>query len=283
MQTRPDYLVIGHVSKDLQPNDAPPHPGGTATYSAITAQRLGLQAAIVTALAPEDSYLLDSPRDEGIWVHAAPSLHTTTFRNTYDAEGHRTQLLPAHASPISPGDVPDAWRTAPIVHLGPVAQELPAGMADLFPPCLLGVTPQGWMRSWDHSGHVRHSALPINPALHNLPAGAVIVLSMEDIAFDSDTLGQYVALAETVIVTQAAGEALIFRQGQPAGRVPACLATPLDPTGAGDVFAAAFFIRYHETSNLTEAARFAHAAAALAIEAYGTQGIAHRQPPPAPA
>ena len=110
-----------------------------------------------------------------------------------------------------------------------------------------------------------------------------MVLSMEDIAFDRDTLDRYVALAQTVIVTQAAGEALIFRQAQPAGRVPACLANPVDPTGAGDVFAAAFFIRYHETSSLTEAARFAHAAAALAIEAYGTEGIARRQLPPAPA
>jgi sugar/nucleoside kinase (ribokinase family) len=276
MQTRPDYLVIGHIAKDLQPDDAPPHPGGTAIYSAITAQRLGLQAAIVTALAPEDSFLLDAPRDEGIWVYAAPSLHTTTFRNTYDLEGRRTQLLPAHASPIAPNDIPTGWLAAPMVHLGPVAQELPAGIAELFPPCLLGVTPQGWMRSWDQSGQVRHSAVPINPALYNLPAGAVIVLSMEDIAFDSDTLGQYTALAETVIVTQAAGEALIFRQGQPVGRVPACLATPVDPTGAGDVFAAAFFIRYHETANLTEAVRFAHAAAARAIEAYGTTGIAPR-------
>jgi sugar/nucleoside kinase (ribokinase family) len=278
MQTRPDYLVIGHVAKDLQPGDAPPHPGGTAIYSAITAQRLGLQAAIVTALAPEDSYLLDSPRDEGIWIHAAPSLHTTTFRNTYDAEGHRTQLLPAHASPISPADVPDAWRAAPIVHLGPVAQELPAGMAGLFPPCLLGITPQGWMRSWDKAGHVRHSALPINPALYDLPPGAIIVLSMEDIAFDTTTLDQYTALVQTVIVTQSAGEALIFTQGHPTGSVPACVANPIDPTGAGDVFAAAFFIRYHETSSLIEAARFAHAAAARAIEAYGTEGIAH--PPP---
>src|SRR4029079_3197157 len=109
-------------------------------------------------------------------------------------EGHRTQLLPAHASPISPGDVPAAWLAAPIVHLGPVAQELPAGITGLFPPCLLGVTPQGWMRSWDRGGHVRHSAMPINPALYSLPAGAVMVLSMEDIAFDRDTLDRYVAL-----------------------------------------------------------------------------------------
>jgi sugar/nucleoside kinase (ribokinase family) len=277
MQTCPDYLIIGHVTKDLQPHGEAPHAGGTATYAAIAAQRLGMQAAIVTALASEDDYLLDGPHGEEIWVHAIPSAQTTTFCNIYDPKGRRTQTLSARASAITFDDVPSAWRNAPIVHLGPVAQELPAGMAGLFPRCLLGVTPQGWMRSWDKSGHVRQSALPISAALHSLPTDAVIVLSMEDIGFDAATLREYALLADTMVVTQTAGDALIFRRGQPSGSVPALKAAPVDPTGAGDVFAAAFFVRYRETSDPLDSAHFAHAAAAIAIEGHGTQSIARKR------
>jgi sugar/nucleoside kinase (ribokinase family) len=267
MPTTPDYLVIGHVSKDLQPGGAPPRAGGTATYSALAAQRLGLQAAIVTALAPEDNYLLDGPRSEGVWLHAIPSLHTTTFHNVYDPQGHRTQTLTAHASDIAFADIPGEWRNAPIVHLGPVAQELPYSMTAMFPHCLLGVTPQGWMRSWDNSGHVRQDALPISPALRDLPPNTVIVLSIEDLGFDTTALREYTLLAGIVVVTQGAGDALIFKQGQLIGSVPALKTTPVDLTGAGDVFATAFLVRYHETSDPIESAHAAHAAAARAIAA----------------
>jgi sugar/nucleoside kinase (ribokinase family) len=51
----------------------------------------------------------------------------------------------------------------------------------------------------------------------------------------------------------------------------------VDLTGAGDVFAAAFFVRYAEIDNPSEAARFAHAAAACAIEGQGTSAIADRR------
>ncbi|HMA37487.1 MAG TPA: PfkB family carbohydrate kinase, partial [Chloroflexia bacterium] len=60
------------------------------------------------------------------------------------------------------------------------------------------------------------------------------------------------------------------------GQSPACRARPVDFTGAGDVFAAAFFVGYDESGDAWRAAAFAHAAAAFAIEAPGSQGIAGR-------
>ncbi|MFL5734497.1 MAG: hypothetical protein ACJ78Q_15025, partial [Chloroflexia bacterium] len=143
--------------------------GGTVIYSALAAQRLGLQAAIVTACAPEDDWLLDPAREAGIWVHRVPSPQSTTFRNSYTAEGGRTQVIEAQAVPIKLEHVPEEWLGAHVVHLGPVAQELPVGLVAAFAdsrdpgenPPLLGVTPQGWMRSWGDDGRVRHEARPI--------------------------------------------------------------------------------------------------------------------------
>src|ERR1044072_1754901 len=135
-------------------------PGSSAFCSAIAAQRLGLQAAVVTSCSPRDPALTRLASDAGVWVKPVTSRHTTTFLNVYDPAGRRTQVLEARANDIGAGDVPDAWRGGPIVHLGPVAQELPPELIAAFPRCLLGITPQGWMRSWDDQGRVAQEAWP---------------------------------------------------------------------------------------------------------------------------
>jgi sugar/nucleoside kinase (ribokinase family) len=290
MQARPDYLVLGHVSKDLLPGGGGARAGGTVTYSSIAAQKLGLQAAIVTALSPEDEGLLDEMKDEGVWVCAVASDGTTTFENVYDDQGRRTQRIGTPASLIEWSDVPPEWRGAGIAHLGPVAQEIPAGMSALFRYSLLGITPQGWMRSWDAEGRVTQAAWPVPGALAGLPDNACLVLSMEDMGWDDALLREYTGLARMVVVTQSAEDALIYVPRSETGRaegqtalekveikVPALAARPVDPTGAGDVFATAFLVRYYETRNPLAAAVFAHAAAACAIEAVGPTGVASRE------
>jgi sugar/nucleoside kinase (ribokinase family) len=277
LRTRPDYLVIGHVAKDVVPGGRGVVAGGTATYSALAAQKLGLQAAVVTACAPEDGGLLAPLREAGVWVRAVPSPTTTTFSNIYDDEGRRVQILGSQARLLELDDVPEQWRAARIVHLGPIAQELPADMArQLSPRRLLGVTPQGWMRSWDEQGHVTRSAMPVPSALTRLPEAAVLVLSIEDVDYSPSSLSAYVKLPQIAIVTRGVEAAYIYRQGA-LTEVPTTPAQVVDLTGAGDVFAAAFFVRYAETDNPAEAARFAHAAAACAIEGQGTSAIADRQ------
>ena len=44
---RPDFLAIGHVTRDLLPGDTFTL-GGTVTFAALTAQHLGLTSAVVT-------------------------------------------------------------------------------------------------------------------------------------------------------------------------------------------------------------------------------------------
>jgi sugar/nucleoside kinase (ribokinase family) len=273
-QTAPDYLVIGHIAKDLTP-DGRAVPGGTVYYAGLTAQRLGLQAAVATACSASDDHLLDELRDAGVWVSAKLSPATTTFTNRYDARGTRTQILSAQASPISASDLPPAWRHSEIVHLGPIAQELTPEFLNQLSPKLLGITPQGWIRSWDSEGRVSHAAQPIPAALQALDANALLVMSREDLGFDDRNVEAYAALAPITVVTAASEPATIFCTGGP-HVVPAFETKALDPTGAGDVFAAALFVYYHETGDLVRAVRFGHAAAALAIRALGASGIAPR-------
>ena len=272
---KPDYLVLGHVTKDLAGEGDDSSPGGTVMYSAITAQKLGLQAAIVTACAPHDDHLLDGARREGVWVHRVNSTFTTTFRNEYNEVGKRSQFIFAQATPIQLRDVPQEWLATAIIHLGPVAQELPADMAPHLQDCLLGVTPQGWMRSWNKAGVVEHSAWPPPPELDNLPANSVLVVSIEDLGYDPQLISHYVKLAPLVAVTEAADGAHVYSSEETIV-VPSFEAQIVDATGAGDVFATALFIRYSETGNLEESTRFAHAAAACAIEGAGTSTVPER-------
>ena len=66
--TVPDYLVIGTITKDLLEDGFTI--GGTATYAAATASRLGQRAAIVTSAAAE----LDLPDDlSDVQIACAPS------------------------------------------------------------------------------------------------------------------------------------------------------------------------------------------------------------------
>jgi sugar/nucleoside kinase (ribokinase family) len=109
----------------------------------------------------------------------------------------------------------------------------------------------------------------------HLPESAVLVLSIEDLGYSLDLLSSYVKLVKVTIVTQGVGPAHVYHHGT-LTEAPVMSARPVDLTGAGDVFATAFFVRYAETHDPAQAARFAHAAAACAIEGDGTSAIADR-------
>lgn len=263
-----DYLVVGHVVRDLTPGGW--RVGGTATYASITASRLGLRVGVVTRAAPDIA-----PRSEGgaIQVVQLPSVVTTTFENIYSG-GHRRQYVRSVAVPIRASDIPAEWRSAPVVHLGPVAQELSPAPADLFPGALLGVTPQGWMRRWDSDGRV--SPCRWRDAARVLPMADVTVLSEEDVAGDAHLIEQYAALARMLVVTCGSAGSTVFYQGRRV-HVPARPAREVDPTGAGDVFAAAVLTALFQGSDPLGAAEFANCVASFSVEAEGVDGIPTRE------
>src|SRR5262249_7143533 len=100
----PDYLVIGHLSKDLRPNGGAVA-GGTALYAALTAARLGQHPALVTALAARDCGLLDAAHTAGVSCTVIPSPATTTFANHYEGET-RQQIIYTPAALLAADAVP---------------------------------------------------------------------------------------------------------------------------------------------------------------------------------
>src|SRR6266566_1517055 len=117
----PDFLAIGHVTRDMHA-DGSFTLGGTVTFAALTAYQLGLAAAVVTCA---DGNLIAelSAHLPGIGLAVRQSEATTTFENRYSS-GFRTQYLRARAEEQQVEDVPERWLGAPVVLLGPLAQEL---------------------------------------------------------------------------------------------------------------------------------------------------------------
>ena len=260
-----NFLVIGHITRDVLPAGGFAQ-GGTATYAAVTAQRLGVQAAILTRTAPD---LPLTPDLDGIALERLPSADTTTFENRY-FDGHRRQVVHTVAPLLTVADVPAAWRTTPIVLLGPIAQEVDPALASAFPGSLLGVVPQGWMRRWDAQGHV--SRQDWESAAQVLAGAQALILSGEDLGYSDALLAYYRRLCPLVVLTLGARGCQVW-QGDRMTAMPPRPAHEVDPTGAGDVFAAAFLIRLAATGDPLQAARFANVAASFSVEGQATHAI----------
>ncbi len=258
-----DYLVLGHVTADLTPEGR--RLGGTAAYSALTARALGLRVGVVTAAA--DTALLDAL--DGIPLIVSPSEQTTTFENSITPQG-RKQVLHQRATPLSFDLVPPAWRTAEILHLGPVAQEVPAEIPPSFSASLIGLTPQGWLRTWDENGHVWPCEWKAAETV--LPQVGAVVLSREDVGNDEDQIEWMAHHVRLLAVTEGAAGCVLYWHGD-RRRFRAPMVEEVDATGAGDIFAAAFFIRLYTTRDPWEAARFATQLAARSVTRRGLEGI----------
>ena len=265
---KPDYLMLGHFTRDVLP-DRTTTPGGTSLYAALTAHRLGRDVGVVSAPAE-----LPPGWPDAIQIAFHPSPAPPTFENRYTPEG-RKQTLHAASQPITLDVIPEAWRTAPLIHLGPVLGETPEELVDAFPAALLGVTPQGWMRDWSEPlpGPVLYR--PWQPASRVLERIDALVLSIEDVRGDEALVIGYARHCALVVLTRGAQGATLFVRGVPHD-IPAFPAIERDPTGAGDVFAATLFACLHDTGDPFEAARFASYVAALSVEGAGISRIPAR-------
>jgi sugar/nucleoside kinase (ribokinase family) len=144
-------------------------------------------------------------------------------------------------------------------------------VADVFPPqTLVGATPQGWLRAWDETGRVR--AVPWASAERVLARIDVLVFSADDMGGDLALVRRYAEMARLAVVTENHRGCTVWHGGRQE-RFPAFEVEEVDPTGAGDVFAAAFLLRYGETRDVATAARFANCAASFAVEGTGTTAL----------
>jgi sugar/nucleoside kinase (ribokinase family) len=258
-----DYLAIGHVAVDLTPSGK--QLGGTVSYSALTAKAMGLRVGIVTSVGD------DAPLKhlEGIQIFNIPTEQSTIFENIKTANG-RKQTLHHQATKISASDIPADWKKAPIVHLAPIAQEVEYDVINCFDDSFIGVTPQGWMRAWDENGQVYPKAWENSEQVLGQVGG--VVLSLEDLNRDLEKIEWLASHTQRLCVTESEIGAVLYWHGD-RRRFRPPMVDEVDATGAGDIFATAFFTRLYQTKDAWEAARFATNLAAYSVTRVGLSGI----------
>jgi sugar/nucleoside kinase (ribokinase family) len=265
----PRLLVVGHVTWDLR--DGAEVLGGTAAYASLTAGRLGWNSGTLTSAGPDFVPARDLP---GVAVFVRPAAATTRFRNLYAEDGTRRSILVSRADDVELTPLPDAWRGPEALLLGPVAGEIRGPIAPAFTAGCVGAIAQGWVREFDPDGTVspREWADPRS----DLQGVHVLFLSEQDLPQGEVRARELLAHVPMVALTRGwRGLTLYTREG--ALEVPGLPRPEVDPTGAGDVFAAAFLVAYHERTDPLEAAVFAACAASCAVEGVGTSSLGDRQ------
>lgn len=258
--TKIDYLAIGHITRDVTP--AGNLVGGTVSYSGRAAQALGCETAVLTSCQPDYEGLAELT---DLTVEVVPSAHTSTFENIYGENG-RTQMLYTPADPILAQHLPVDWVNSAVVHLAPVANEVDPALIQQCNGSLIGLTPQGWLRRWAADGRVFARDWP--EAAYYLPLADVVILSEEDL-LDEAMLPCYRQASRLLIMTENVRGCTVFA-GEDVRQIPAPSVAQVEPTGAGDIFAAAFLTRYARNGrNPWQAAEFANHIAAQSVTQVG--------------
>lgn len=294
-QERFDYVTVGHVTRDVL--DDPKHGlyrvGGSAFYSALQAARLGLRTLILTQGVPGEITELIAPYSDELELCVIPAEHTTTLSTRGTGAG-RTQRVLAWAGPIVE---PIAVDTA-ILHLAPVARETPVAWTG--ETGFVGVTPQGLVRHWRYDKGIPLTQpdtvsplgdIPLPPPANEALPGDISAVALDPAQlpgrFDAAVIAEHECHSchalfpaarlhgANVAVTAGSRPTTVHLPGD--GSV---VQTPFPPTvltrddiGAGDVFAAAFFVGLAEGRSALAAAVFANALASTRIAGVGPGAI----------
>ena len=263
----PDFVAIGHVTLDRFGEAT--RPGGSALYAAVTAHRLGLSVGLLTSHG--DDFPLEVIPSK-IEVISVPAADTTLFEHRQEPSG-RVSHVRSVAGPLTADDVPDDWRDASLSLLAPVVDEVDPMIAALFTDGAVGAAAQGWVRQVKPDGLVIPRAWQSPERL--LQSVQALFLSREDIRGQEATVVEWFQRMPVGVLTADRVGALLFVNGE-RYEVEPRRANEIDPTGAGDVFAATFLIQYQRDGDPWLAAAAAACAGSLAVEGQGWSAVADR-------
>ncbi len=221
--------------------------GGVVTYAGLTYRRHGLAVTVVANVAGADRPCFGELERAGIHVVWGATPHTTRFVNRVRGAARR-QEMPTAARPLAPADVPREVE-ADFVHLGPLHPE------DLTEDVLAGVTASGKPVGLDVQGYTRRRvgqrivpgvAGPVEQALTAATfvkaEAAELALLLEHFGTDRTAFMQRFRVRELLVTEGPRGGYVVEAGGQTARYAAVDVAHVVDPTGAGDVFFAAYLV-----------------------------------------
>lgn len=285
---RTDVFCIGEPMLEFnqQPDGSyKPGHGGDTSNVACAAARQGARVGYFTALGadPFGQSFLDLWAREGVdasSVKQIPDAATAVYFVTHGADGHAFSYFRAGsaASRMHPADLPQqALESAQILHVSGISQAISESAADTVFAAIETVKAHGGLVSYDTN--LRLKLWPLDRARAVIHAGVsrsdIALPGLEDACAltglsDPDAIVDfYLGLGPKIVALTLGPDGVLVADAQRrrmiTGRAVACV----DATGAGDTFDGAFLARIAAGDDAFDAAHYANAAAALAVQGYG--------------
>jgi sugar/nucleoside kinase (ribokinase family) len=259
----PVVVSVGHVTHDRYGERLVP--GGCAYFGARTQHALGARVRLVTTVG--EDFACPEAWD-GFEAVVRRAGRTTVFTNHYPQGGPRVQRIEAEAPAVDPSSLPAAWREASLLHLAPVMGEVDlAAWKGAVRARVVGISVQGWIKRAGPAQSVVQVPWDVDGAmLRGIDAACV---GEEDLVGQGDLLDRLCRTVPIVAFTHGPVGCEIIERGRTrrVGIYPG--AREVDPTGAGDTFAAAFLLGLAQGLSPTDAAQLGAAAASVVIEGEG--------------
>jgi len=255
---------IGHVciDKNVIRGEIETFYGGGVVHGAITAQRLGAQAAVLTKCSEADRVKFVCLQQAGVEATFLPSLASTSIKNAYADENpdDRRSHLISRADPFSPSDL-ESIKTSQ-VHLNPLwFGEFPLHLMPKLRRTanLLSGDAQGFLRHSGEGGELRY--LDLAEKARVLPFFDVFKVDLNEagILTGKKEIRQAARAVrelgpKTVLLTHAGGVCVF--DGHDFHESPFTAYTLEGRTGRGDTCTGAFLVGMQRTT-LHEATAFA--------------------------
>jgi hypothetical protein len=175
---------------------------------------------------------------------------TTTFENSYASGTTRVQRVGAVGGAVTPRSLPLEWRKADLLFLAPVIGEVDARVwLDAVDAPLVGLGLQGFLKGLGQFDGLLRSVVPRPFELGDdvLERVGVAFLSGDDLAelAPRDLLERLRRVVPVVVLTEGTRGSHVWTRSR-TYKVGTFPIVARDPTGAGDVYAAAFLVAMSE-------------------------------------
>lgn len=275
------------VTHDVTGEYLGPYPSGAPAIFADSAARLGLSSAIVGVVGDDDfgGLLLKRLREDGVntdGVRVAKGYTTGIAFVMYYSSGERRFLFHLRysaAGNLRPSDVTrDQISSARALHIMGSSLSVSASSRKACERAISLAQESGVKITFDPN--LRPELLPISkirrlclPAIRRSEVVMPSKMEAEVITGGNDVVEAGLKLLEegpkiVVIKMGGQGSVAILSSGEVV-RVPAYSVEEVDPTGAGDVFDAAFMRMYLRGESVERCLRFANAAGAIKVKNFG--------------
>lgn len=262
------FVVVGYLLHDILDLEGKIEhtPGGAAVYCGLAAKKLGMKTSIVSRVGRDYKYwnLL-----AGIDTSAIGTQEKTTVVHNIYRNGKKTMKAENVGQKITAKDFPDTLLDAKAIHFGPVVDEIDFGLVRHVKDnssAFVSIDLQGLLRKY-----VNGDVYPHSRDLDVL--GSVDLVHFSEDEMISTRLDEVVEKCSKVLFTRGKRSSLLVFDGKEIEIPTFKIENPIDVTGAGDTYTAAFVKRFLETNDPEESGRYASAAASFCVEGVGVSNL----------